>query len=182
MTEGSVSGKKKKDIHGILTGNVEWYTPAKYVESARKVMGSIDLDPATSLTAQERVNAKRFFTAKHDGLIQDWSGNVWLNPPYKPQLITKFAVKMAESWRDGSINAGIMLTNSATDTSWWHIAATASTSACFTSGRIKFLHADGTPGASPAHGQTFFYFGRTPELFRQEFSQYGLAVQLQEGT
>jgi phage N-6-adenine-methyltransferase len=164
------------DIHGILTGEVEWYTPPQYIESARKVMGSIDLDPATSLVAQRNVDASRFFTAEHDGLIQDWSGNVWLNPPYKMPFIKAFTEKIAESWRDGSLNAGVLLTNSATDTSWWHAAANASTAICFTRGRIKFLHADGTPGKSPAHGQTFFYFGRTPDIFRQEFSQYGLVT------
>ena len=37
-----------------FTGEVEWYTPAAYVESARKVMCGIDLDPASNQTAQPR--------------------------------------------------------------------------------------------------------------------------------
>ena len=35
--------------------NNEWYTPPKFIEAAREVMGSIDLDPATSKVAQETV-------------------------------------------------------------------------------------------------------------------------------
>jgi hypothetical protein len=33
------------------TGENEWYTPAKYIDDARKVLGQIDLDPATSDSA-----------------------------------------------------------------------------------------------------------------------------------
>ncbi len=41
---------------------VEWYTPGRYVELARQVMGSIDLDPASNELAQTWIKAKTFYS------------------------------------------------------------------------------------------------------------------------
>ena len=44
--------------------------------------GSIDLDPASSIHANELVQAKRFFTPKEDGLTQTWKAEkLYLYPP-----------------------------------------------------------------------------------------------------
>jgi hypothetical protein len=60
----------------------EWYTPAKFVNAARKLMGDIDLDPASSEAANKAVKAGKIFTIDDDGLSKKWKGRVWLNPPY----------------------------------------------------------------------------------------------------
>jgi hypothetical protein len=46
----------------------EWYTEPQYIEAAKKVLGKIDLDPASSDTAQETVRAQSYYTRKADGL------------------------------------------------------------------------------------------------------------------
>lgn len=61
---------------------VEWYTPQRYIEMAREVMGTIDLDPASNAIAQEWIKARVFYSQEEDGLSQEWFGNVWINPPY----------------------------------------------------------------------------------------------------
>jgi hypothetical protein len=98
------------------TGDNEWYTPARYIDAARSVLGGIDLDPATSEFAQSRIRADQFFTAEDDGLTQEWIGRVWLNPPYAQPLIGQFAGKLIEEHSAGHVTAAIMLTHNCTDT------------------------------------------------------------------
>src|SRR5450432_2540331 len=67
---------------GTPTKSNEWYTPAKYIEAARAVMGSIDLDPASCKIANRTVKATRYCSKEENGLSKEWTGNIWLNPPY----------------------------------------------------------------------------------------------------
>lgn len=63
---------------------VEHGSPPDVIEAARKVMGGIDLDPASSKLFNTVVKAKCIFTEKSDGLKQQWHGRVFLNPPGCP--------------------------------------------------------------------------------------------------
>lgn len=153
----------------ILTGEIEWYTPSVYIEAARKVMGGIDLDPASSDYAQEKVQADRYYTIEDNGLELPWEGRIWLNPPYKAVLVKAFVDKLLES----PIDQAILLTNNATDTGWWHEAAGAATAICFHRGRIQFYR-DGEEGKAPTHGQTIMYFGTERDRFIKEFITFGM--------
>jgi phage N-6-adenine-methyltransferase len=156
----------------IGTGEFEWYTPARYLEAARTVLGDIDLDPATSAVAQSRVRANNFYTIDDDGLRQAWLGRVWLNPPYSYPLIEQFVEKLIGEHGAGRVPAAIMLTHNCTDTGWFHKAESACAEICFTRGRIAFEKPDG-PTASPTQGQAFFYFGDDAAVFRQVFGNIG---------
>jgi len=156
----------------LQTGEMEWFTPSIYVEKARRVLGAIDLDPASCALAQHVVNASRFFTLDDDGLDQDWEGAVWLNPPYAGKLVAAFSAKMLDQIACGNVSSAIMLTNSYTETSWFHNLVAVSNMVCFTRGRIKFASPHGEKCA-PTNGQCFFYFGDQRERFIAEFADVG---------
>jgi hypothetical protein len=59
----------------------QWMTPMHIVEMARKVLGTIDLDPASSAVANRRVQATEYHSVQTDGLYQPWYGSVFCNPP-----------------------------------------------------------------------------------------------------
>jgi len=159
------------------TGDNEWYTPQEYIESARRVMGAIDLDPASSEVAQERVKAGAFFTIEDDGLLQPWQGRVWLNPPYAQPAIQHFMEKVTGEHLKGAIRQAIVLTHNYTDTRWFHIGVSGASAICFTRGRIGFLNPEGKK-AAPTQGQAFFYYGESTAAFREEFSKYGFVVEV----
>ena len=150
--------------------------PAPWVEAARRVLGAIDLDPASSDRAQETVRARRHFTKEADGLSRPWAGRVWLNPPYATGLVDRFVGKLVHHVGAGDVPAAVLLVDSRTDTAWFHHAAGACQRICLKRGRISFVRPDGAGADATTSGSAFLYFGARPEAFEAVFSPFGLVV------
>ena len=158
------------------TGQNEWYTPAEYIQAVRDVLGTIDLDPASSDVANKVVGATQFFTAEDDGLTKDWTAKtLWMNPPYAQPLIAQFVEKVVLSFSEGRVLEAIVLTHNYTDTAWFHRAEESCNAVCFTRGRISFLSPEGEK-AAPTQGQAFFYFGENVDRFANRFQSIGFVV------
>lgn len=164
--------EKRPVSYHISDDSYEWYTPIEYIEAARNVMGSIDLDPATSEQAQAAIQAGYFFTRDDDGLSHQWFGNVWLNPPYNMPLIEQFIDKTIGEYKSGLVNSAIVLTNNSTDTGWFHKLA--QYPFCLTRGRIQFWN--GEDKLATRQGQAIFHLGDDIDKFVTEFSRFGLVV------
>jgi len=171
-TDSQAEPDSKSQFRTSFTGENEWYTPEKYIASVRNVLGEIDLDPASSDIAQEKIKATKYFTKENDGLESSWNGTVWLNPPYAQPLIYLFVEKLVSEYEAGKITEAILLTNNYTDTAWFHLAESKAALICFTRGRVKFESPSGEM-AAPTQGSAFFYFGPNPSNFKQEFKKHG---------
>lgn len=62
--------------------------------------GCIVLDPASSKAANNIVGAKHFFIKEDDGLLKQWFGNVFINPPGSP---SKWFRKAVSEYKMGNV-------------------------------------------------------------------------------
>jgi phage N-6-adenine-methyltransferase len=154
------------------SGNNEWYTPIYFIKSAHIVMGSINLDPASSDIANKSVQANVYYTQDNSGLDKEWHGNVWMNPPYSRNLLPNFIDKLVDS----DITQAIVLVNNATETQWAAKLLAYSDAVCFIKKRIKFIDIDGNDKLSGLQGQMICYKGHNVSRFIDEFSQYGVCL------
>ncbi len=151
-----------------LSGNCEWYTPSKWIEMARSAMGGIDVDPASSVIAQDTVRAAKWYDQEQDGLQHDWHGNVWLNPPYARGVIEAFIDKLLAQFQSGTAKQAIALVDNRTDTRWFHTLCSIASAVAFTKGRVNFYN-ESVDASSPANGSVFVYLGPCAQAFKRAF-------------
>lgn len=165
---------KKLSSREVLTSSAsdEHYTPSGYIELARSVMGSIDIDPASSETAQAWVKADTFYTIHDNGLDKAWTGNLWLNPPYGKH-ISLWTEKVVQKFDQGNIKQAVLLVRPASASSWY-MDLSKRFAKCETYRRICFINAKGEAQKQPPHGNVFFYLGDNEKRFRDMFGTVGV--------
>jgi len=158
------------------TGNNEWYTPSIYIEAARSVMGSIDIDPASTEVANRIVQATKYYTTEDDGRLQSWEGNVWMNPPYAQPLIAEFCDLLVQKYQTGEVKQACVLVNNATETVFYQAMLKACSAVCFIKGRVRFIDQQGNESGAPLQGQTVLYFGGRVTEFATMFEVFGVIL------
>lgn len=132
---------------------VEWLTPPELV----KKLGQFDLDPCCPVNAPF-YHAENNYTIEDDGLIKNWIGRVYLNPPYGKNM---------ELWLEKlkNHNNGIALIFARTETKCFFENIWDSASALlFVKGRIKFYHVSGIQGGTPGAPSVFVAYGENNAL------------------
>ncbi len=104
MTERSVHFSSATDL---------WSTPQPTFDALNAEFG-FDVDVCA---LPENAKVSKFYTAREDGLAQNWRGKVWMNPPYG-RVIGKWVRKAYEAAQDGA--TVVCLLPARTDTAWFH--------------------------------------------------------------
>ena len=76
----------------------------------------------------ENAKCEHFYTPEINGLIQNWIGTCWMNPPYGREIIYWMKKAYKSSLKGATV---VCLVPARTDTKWWHEYAM--------KGEIKFL-------------------------------------------
>lgn len=114
----------------------EWLTHPGIIES----LGTFDLDPCSPVN-RPWDTAKKHYTILDNGLIQEWDGRVWCNPPYS--IIEAFMKKLADH------NNGIALVFARTETQWFHnYVWEKADSIFFFKKRLRFFNSKGVQSKS----------------------------------
>lgn len=163
--------------HAHLSQSDDWWTPAHIIDDARKVLGVIDLDPASNPKANETVQADHIYTIHNSGLNKRWWGRVWLNPPYGGRPAENFGRHLIRYFTKGDVTEAIVCLSSEVLTTIWfntvlqpHMGAVA-----ISHGRINFTHGmpEVTSNSAPNHGTMLVYLGPNVDLFIEVFSRSG---------
>lgn len=178
------------------SGNVELYSPPEILEAGRKVLGTIDLDPASSAIANVRVKAKKYFTVEDDGLSKLWLGNVWMNHPWGAREVacTKnckkkickrrgyhllkdfpgnaaWVNKLISSYESGDVFQALCITYASTGEAWFKPLKRYPI--CFLDGRTSFYTPGGEKLNQNTKGCAVTYFGEYTAKFIEHFSSLG---------
>lgn len=168
-------GQEKRNPHiAQASGNEQWNTPGYILERVRQVFaGAIDCDPASTELANEGVGATVYYTEQDNGLVQDWPGRVYVNPPYSSGLIDKFAEKLLAEIDAGNTQQCIWLSNNSTDTKWCQLLLHRADVFCLTDHRVRFERPETGQAGSPLQGQVVIGFGVDVADFMAAFADMG---------
>lgn len=153
------------------SGQVEWYTPENIVEAARRCMGGIDLDPASSEAANVIVSATRYYTVADDGLSLPWYGLVWMNHPYSKINNLRWIPKLIAEYRSGNVTQACMICFASTSEGWFQPLY--DFPICFTNKRIPFTPGSGQRESGSQKGSAIVYLGPNVDRFAAAFHGLG---------
>ncbi len=152
-------------------------------------MGDIDIDPATDERVQKRIKAKVYHidTPEKDAFKFEWYGRLYLNPPYRPDLVPKFILRVIEQYQKGNVTEAIMQCHTMmTYEPYFDELLRICKAICFHTGPIKWwkghlaeevamsrIGFNWKPEGYTQHGNSFSYLGPNMQRFCEVFARFG---------
>jgi ParB family chromosome partitioning protein len=175
------------------SSDVEYYTPVEIIDAARRVMGAIDLDPASSEIANRFVKAGQIFTKDDNGLKLHWFGNVFMNHPFgraekacaapcvnlgKTHVCHDYDFYGNAAWIDYLVaecgtraSQACCITYACTSEAWFQPLM--KQPQCYLTPRTNYRLPDGTIKKGVSKGSVVTYFGNNLDVFAREFAPFG---------
>lgn len=154
------------DVDHVMEG--DFYTDPRITDPAREAMGSIDLDPASCRDANDVIRAARYYGFHDNGLLHEWHGNVWCNPPYG--MWDEWVPKILAEWNKSVQQMCVLCPTRAITAKSVHPLVEQADAVLVFRGRIPFW---GPKAGSPDEGHVVFYFGPTVAAFRDAYAHLG---------
>lgn len=113
----------------------DWTTP-RWLFDRLDAEFHFTLDAAAS---PENALCPHYLTKRDDAMLREWTGRVWLNPPYSRE-VSGWVWKAWEAVYGvrQSADLVVLLVAARTDTGWWHQFAMHGAEIRFVRGRLKF--------------------------------------------
>lgn len=147
--------------------SVDWFTPSWIFEELGL---EFDLDPASPEGGVPWIPTKAYYTEKDNGLLQPWTGRIWLNPPYGKH--TSAWLEKMHHHRDG-----VALVFARTDCKWFHNYVAKANAILFLKGRVKFVDGLGaTGGGGAGSGSMLVAWGLDSNMALARMAAKGLGL------
>lgn len=102
-----------KNIH-FSSATDQWATPQDTFDKLNKIF-NFETDVCAD---QHNAKCENFYTESDNGLLQEWRGVCWMNPPYG-RGIGDWLKKAYDSCKENNTTV-VCLIPARTDTRWWH--------------------------------------------------------------
>lgn len=136
----------KNDLH-FSAQTCLWSTPdGLFRELDKEFEFAVDV-----CALPENAKCPKFFTPEDDGLLQDWFGVAWCNPPYGNRIGDWVEKAYRESFNGVTT---VLLLPVRTDTRWFHSWILGKAEIRFFKGRLKF---GGSENAAPFPSMVVIY-------------------------
>lgn len=156
-------------LHGFRSAEAkdEWLTPPEIIQA----LGTFDLDPCSPVN-RPWPTAVHHLTVVDDGLMHEWNGRVWMNPPYGDET----GVWLNRLADHGN---GVALVFARTETAWffeyvWKRAA----AVFFFRGRVSFYHVNGDQGDAAGAPSCLVAYGAANVIALRQSGIAGITVEL----